>query len=57
MEKLYSCEDVANRYGVKVETVWAWIRDKRLSAVKIGGGYRVRESDLAAFEKTDKKKA
>ena len=57
MEKLYSCEDVANRYGVKVETVWAWIRDKRLLAVKIGGGYRVRESDLAAFEKTDKKKA
>lgn len=51
MEKLYSCEDVANRYGVKVETVWAWIRDKRLLAVKIGKSYRVKENDLAAFEK------
>ena len=51
MEKLYSCEDVANRYGVKVETVWAWIRDKRLLAVKIGKSYRVKENDLAAYEK------
>ena len=51
MEKLYSCEDVANRYGVKVETVWAWIRDKRLLAVKIGKSYRAKENDLAAFEK------
>ena len=53
MEKFYSCEHVAERYGVKVATVWAWIREKKLSAVKIGGGYRVRESDLDAFEKTD----
>lgn len=54
MEKYYNCEQVAERYGVKVSTVWAWIRDKKLSALKIGGGYRVRESDIAAFEKTDK---
>ena len=51
MEKFDSCGQVAERYGVKVETVWAWIRDERLSAVKIGKIYRVRESDLAAFEK------
>lgn len=50
LEKLYSCEQVADRYGVKVETVWAWIREKRLPAVKIGKGYRVKESDLATFE-------
>ena len=51
MENLYSCEQAADRYGVKVETVWAWIREKKLPAVKIGKSYRVRESDLAAFEK------
>ena len=56
MEKFYSCEQVAERYGVKVATVWAWIREKKLSAVKIGGGYRVSERDVEAFEKTDKKK-
>lgn len=57
MEKLYNCEDVANRYDVKVETVWAWIREKRLPAVKIGKGYRVKETDLVTFEqknRTDK---
>lgn len=57
MEKLYSCEDVANRYGVKVETVWAWIREKQLTAVKIGKRYHVKETDLTTFEqknRTDK---
>lgn len=53
MEKFYSCEQVAERYGVKVATVWTWVREKKLPAVKIGGVYRVRESDLAEFEKTD----
>ena len=56
MEKFYSCEQVADRYGVMVSTVWKWIRENKLSAVKIGGVYRVRESDLAAFEKADKNK-
>lgn len=51
MEKFYSCEQVAERYAVKVATVWAWIREKKLSAVKIGKSYRVKENDLAAFEK------
>lgn len=57
MEKLYNCGDVANRYGVKVETVWAWIREKQLIAVKIGKSYRVKETDLTIFEqknRTDK---
>ncbi len=54
MEKLYSCEDVANRYGVKVETVWAWIREKQLTAVKIGKSYRVKETDLTTFEQKNR---
>lgn len=54
MEVLYSCEDVANRYGIKVETVWTWIREKRLPAVKIGKGYRINENDLNAFEKKNR---
>lgn len=50
MEKLYSCEQVAAHYSVKVETVWGWIRDKKLPAVKIGKVYRVREDDLCELE-------
>lgn len=51
MEKLYKCEEVAERYGVKITTVWGWIRGKKLRAVNLGRCYRVRESDLEAFEK------
>lgn len=54
MEKLYSCEQVAEHYKVKIETVWAWIRGKKLPAVRIGKCYRVKESDLAEFERDNK---
>ena len=51
MEKFFSCQDIADRYGVKLTTVWSWIRSKKIAAVKIGKAYRVSESCLAAFEK------
>ncbi len=51
MEKLYTCEQVAEKYGVKVSTVWSWLRKKKLGGVKIGKFYRIRESDLIQFEK------
>lgn len=53
MDKLYSCEQVAERYGVKISTVWAWIREKKLQAVKIGRIYRVKPENLEEFEKTN----
>lgn len=54
MEKFYSCEQVADRYGVKISTVWAWIREKKLPAVKIGRIYKVKVDDLESFEKANK---
>lgn len=50
MSKMYTCEDIAERYGVQVITVWDWIRKKKLPAIKIGKGYRIREEDLKTFE-------
>lgn len=50
MDKLYTCEAVAERYSVKLTTVWDWIRKGVLGAIKIGRQYRIRESDLEAFE-------
>lgn len=50
MEKMYTCEEVAARYSVARTTVWSWIRENALTAVKVGRQYRVRESDLKAFE-------
>lgn len=52
MGKLYTCNEVAERYGVKTGTVISWIRDKKLCAIRISGSkmYRVSEEDLMKFE-------
>ena len=47
---MYTCEEVAQRYSVKVITVWDWIRKKKLNAIKLGREYRVSEDDLIQFE-------
>lgn len=54
MEKLYRCEEVANRYEVQIITVYDWIRKKNLPALKIGKSYMVQESDLKQFEEMRK---
>lgn len=50
----YRCEQVAERYGVKISTVWSWIREQKLPAIKLGGVYRIKGSDLEAFEKQNR---
>lgn len=50
MSKMYTCEEVAERYSVKVITVWDWIRKKKLNAIKLGREYRISEYDLIRFE-------
>ena len=54
MEKLYTCEEVAERYGVRVTTVWDWVREQKLPAIQIGRSYRVQESDLLTFEQQNR---
>lgn len=50
MSKMYTCGEVAERYKVKVITVWDWIRQKKLNAIKLGREYRISEDDLTRFE-------
>lgn len=54
MGKLYTCDEVAERYQVKTSTVLSWIREKKLCAIRISGSklYRISEDDLIAFENT-----
>ena len=54
MEKFFSCEEIAMRYSVKTTTVWEWIRRGDLPAIKIGKQYRIRASDLEAFERENR---
>ena len=50
MSKMYTCYEVAEIYRVKVITVWDWIRQKKLNAIKLGREYRISEDDLTRFE-------
>lgn len=50
MDRYLNCQEVANRYGVKLITVWDWIRKKKLPAIKLGRDYRIRPEDLEQFE-------
>jgi|TergutMp193P3_1026864.scaffolds.fasta_scaffold379568_1 excisionase family DNA binding protein len=51
MEKMLTPQDVANHYGVSVESVWRWIREGRLPAMSLTKrSYRIRTADLEAFE-------
>lgn len=54
LEKYYTCAEIAERYGVKVATVWDWIKSKKLAAINIGRDYRIKESDLLEFERSNK---
>ncbi len=54
MGKLFTCEEVAERYSVKVITVWDWIRKKKLPAIKIGKSYRISEEELQRYEELAK---
>ena len=51
MSELFTCDQVAERYGVKTLTVWDWIRKKKWPAIKLGRDYRIRQEDIEAFER------
>ena len=48
-QELYSVEQVAERLGLHVRTVRAYVRDGRLKALKIGKQYRIARPDLEDF--------
>ncbi|CAB1241121.1 DNA binding domain excisionase family [Ruminococcaceae bacterium BL-4] len=54
MPKRYTCAEIAERYNIKLSTVWDWIRKKKLSAIRIGKEYRITDEDLAKFEESRK---
>lgn len=54
MEKLYTAQQVADRYSVPIASVWRWIRNGKLVAIRPGKEYRIKEADLMAFEDSSK---
>ena len=47
----YLCYEIAQRYKVKIETVYGWIRKGKLKAVKQGRDYHIAGDDLLEFER------
>ena len=50
MDMFYQVEDIAARYGVTLGTVYDWIRRGRLTALKLGKRYYIRDSDIERME-------
>jgi len=51
LSKFYTCKQVAERYGVRTDTIWQWIRQNKLKAIKIANRIiRIPEEELIAFE-------
>ena len=48
-QELYSVEQVAERLGLHVKTVRAYVREGKLKAVRIGKSYRITREDLENF--------
>lgn len=51
IEKRLSCKEVADIYGVAERTVWQWVREKKLPAIRMQKGYVIRPEDLKRFER------
>jgi excisionase family DNA binding protein len=52
-DKLYSPKEVAELFGVSLQSVYFWINDKRLKAMKIGRRWFVDGKSLKEFVKTN----
>jgi excisionase family DNA binding protein len=48
-EQWLSVEDIAQELNVTIDTVRAWIREKKLVAYRVGREYRIKRSDLNKF--------
>lgn len=54
-EQYYTIEEVAEMLKVAYLTVYRWIQDGKLDAVKAGKQYRIKDSDLETFIKIKRK--
>jgi excisionase family DNA binding protein len=53
MEELFTPQEVAQKLKIDMSTVYRWIREGHLKAVKIGHFWRISESELNRLLKGD----
>lgn len=49
MEKYYTPQEIADNLKLNINTVYQYIRENKLKAVKIGNRYRISENALKEF--------
>ena len=53
MDKLYKPIEVAEKLNVSIHTINKWLQEGKLKGVKVGNLWRVTETDLERFVKTE----
>ncbi|MEG6567732.1 helix-turn-helix domain-containing protein [Thermoanaerobacterium saccharolyticum] len=49
MDNYYTPQEIAEKFKVKINTVYKWIREGKLKAVKVGDLWRISETELKRF--------
>jgi len=50
MEKLYTVKEIAKILSVSQNTIWRWVREKKLKSIKLSNGAtRFTEKDIQEF--------
>ncbi|MCR4430636.1 MAG: helix-turn-helix domain-containing protein [Tepidanaerobacteraceae bacterium] len=47
MENYYTPQEVAEKLKLNIRTLYKWIREGNIKAVKIGGVWRISESEIS----------
>jgi len=55
MEQYYTPQEVADSLKINLRTIYRWIREGKLNAVKVGELWRIPESALQEFIKVSKR--
>lgn len=54
MENYFTPQEVAAKLKIDVRTIYRWIREKKLKAVKLVGGWRISENELNRLLQRDR---
>ena len=52
-EKLYTPQEIADIFGIRKETVYAWIKNRKVIAAKLGKRWLVEGKELRKLIKTN----